>query len=88
LHYSAYKLLWNGLISYSQQNNVQLFITTHNIETLESLKAVLEECQYEDMRDYSKIFSISQTAESKYKAYKYSYEEFKTAIENDSELRE
>ena len=88
LHYSAYELLWKGLISYSQQNNVQLFITTHNIETLKSLRVVLEENQYKEMRNYSKVFSISKTAESKYKAYRYSYEEFRTAIENDLELRE
>jgi len=88
LHYSAYKVLWKNLISYSLQNDVQLFITTHNIETLESLRAILEESQYEEMRNYSKVFSISKTAEYKYKAYKYSYEEFKTAIENDLELRE
>jgi len=88
LHYSAYKVLWKNLISYLQQNEVQLFITTHNIETLESLRVVLEESPYEEMRNYSKVFSISKTAESKYKAYKYSYEEFKNAIENDLELRE
>lgn len=87
LHYSAYEVLWKNLIFYSQQNNVQLMITTHNIETLESLRAILEDSQYKEMRDYSKVFSISRTAESKYKAYKYSYEEFKTAIENDMELR-
>jgi AAA15 family ATPase/GTPase len=87
LHYSAYEVLWKNLIFYSQQNNVQLFITTHNIETLESLRIVLKENLHEEARDYSKVFSISKTAESNYKAYKYSYEEFKTAIENDIELR-
>ena len=87
LHYSAYETLWKNLIFYSLQNNVQLFITTHNIETLESLRVVLEESQHKEMCNYSKVFSISKTAESKYKAYKYSYEEFKTAIENDLELR-
>ncbi|MCL2282360.1 MAG: AAA family ATPase [Fibromonadales bacterium] len=87
LHYSAYETLWENLISYSQQNNVQLFITTHNIETLGRLRAILEDNQHKEMRNYSKVFSISKTAESKYKAYAYSYEEFKTAIENDLELR-
>jgi hypothetical protein len=69
------------------QNDVQLFITTHNIETLECLKSVLEDSQYENMQDCSKVFAISKTAQSEYKAYKYPYEEFKTAIDNDIELR-
>jgi AAA15 family ATPase/GTPase len=87
LHYSAYKLLWKSLLVFSRQNDVQLFITTHNIETLSCLKSVLEESEFENMRDYSKVFAISKTIASKYTAYKYSFEEFKTAIENDIELR-
>ena len=87
LHYSAYQWLWKSLLSFSTQNNVQLFITTHNIETLASLKSVLDETQFENLRDFSKVFAISKTINSGYKTYKYSYEEFKTAIENDIELR-
>jgi AAA15 family ATPase/GTPase len=87
LHYSAYKNLWKSILSFAKLNEKQLFITTHNIETLECLKSVLEDSQYEDMRDFAKVFSISKTEQSEYKAYKYSYEEFKTAIDNDIELR-
>ena len=87
LHYSAYKLLWKSLLSYTLQSDVQLFITTHNIETLVSLKSVLEEKQFENMQNFSKVFAVEKTINSEYKAYKYSYEEFKTAIENDIEIR-
>jgi len=76
------------LISYSQKYDKQLFITTHNIETLECLNSVLGEDQYQDMRDFSKVFSISKTAKSEYKAYRFSYNEFNTAIENSLELRD
>jgi AAA15 family ATPase/GTPase len=87
LHYSAYEKLWKSLLSFASQNAVQLFITTHNIETLRCLKAVLNDSQFENMRDYSKVFAISKTAQSAYKAYHYSYKEFQTAIDNDIELR-
>jgi len=87
LHYSAYKLLWESLLVFSNQNNVQLFITTHNIETLACLKSVLEEKQFESMREYSKVFAISRTLNSGHKAYKYSFEGFKDAIELDNEIR-
>jgi AAA15 family ATPase/GTPase len=87
LHYSAYKHLWKSLLSLISQNDVQLFITTHSIETLECLKSVLEDSQYENMWGCSKVFDLSKTAQSEYKAYKYSYKEFKTAIDNDIELR-
>jgi len=87
LHFSAYQLLWKSLFSFAMQNDMQLFITTHNIEILASLKSVLEETQFENMRDCTKVFSISKTIKSEYKAYKYPHEEFNTAIENDIELR-
>jgi AAA15 family ATPase/GTPase len=87
LHYSAYKLLWNSLLSFSSQNNVQLFITTHNIETLACLKSVLEERQFESMQEYSKVFTISRTLNSGHKAYRYSFDGFKDAIEFDTEIR-
>jgi AAA15 family ATPase/GTPase len=87
LHYSAYKWLWKNLITFSNQNNVQLFITSHNIETLACLKSILEEDNFQDMRDFSKVFAVSKTEESEFKAYEYPFEEFKTAIENDIEMR-
>lgn len=87
LHYSAYKLLWKSLLSFSSQNNVQLFITTHNIETLVCLKSVLEEEQFKPMQEYSKVFAVSRTVNSGHKAYKYSFEGFKDAIDHENEIR-
>jgi AAA15 family ATPase/GTPase len=87
LHYSAYKWLWKSLLSFSAQNNVQLFITTHNIETLASLKFVLEETQFENIRDYCKVFNVTKTKNAGFQTYKYSFEGFKDAIEYETEIR-
>jgi AAA15 family ATPase/GTPase len=87
LHYSAYKLLWKSLILFSKQNNVQLFITTHNIETLACLKAVLEEKEYVSMQDFAKVFTVAKTLKAGYQTYKYSFEGFKNAIEYETEIR-
>jgi AAA15 family ATPase/GTPase len=87
LHYSIYKWLWKSLIMFSNQNNVQLFITSHNIETLTCLESILEEEEFQDMRDFSKVFAVSKTEKAEFKAYQYPFEEFKTAIKNDIELR-
>lgn len=87
LHYSAYKWLWKSLLTFSMQNYVQLFITTHNIETLARLKSILEEKEFTDMQDFSKVFAVSRTEKSEFKAYEYSFKKFQTAIKNDIELR-
>jgi AAA15 family ATPase/GTPase len=87
LHYSAYKLLWKSLLSFSNQNDTQLFITTHNIETLACLKSALEEAPFEAMQEYAKVFTVSKTVNSGYKTYRYSFEGFKDAIDLDAEIR-
>lgn len=87
LHYSAYRLLWKSLISMINTMDIQLFITTHNIEVLSCLKSVLEESEYTSMQEYAKVFTIANTAKAGYKAYKYSYNAFKDAIDQEIELR-
>jgi len=87
LHYSGYKLLWESLIAFSARYNVQLFISTHNIETLICLKNVLEKEEHETMRRLTQVFTVSKTINAGYKAYKYSYNGFKDAIEHETEIR-
>jgi AAA15 family ATPase/GTPase len=87
LHYSAYKLLWKSLLSFSHLNDVQLFITSHNIETLACLTSVLEDEEFASMREYAKVFTVSRTVKSGHKAYRYSFEGFKDAIDHETEIR-
>jgi AAA15 family ATPase/GTPase len=87
LHYSAYILLWKSLLYLSSSCNVQLFITTHNIETLASLKSVLEDNEFENMREFIKVFTVSKTLKAGFKSYGYSFEGFKDAIDNEMEIR-
>lgn len=87
LHYSAYKTLWKSLIAFSKQSNVQLFITTHNIETIACLKSILEKDEYKETRELTQVFSITKTLKSGYKAYRYSYEGLKDAIDHEIEIR-
>ena len=87
LHYSAHLLLWESIFSISKEFNVQLFISTHSIETLKSLKAVLEEeCNIKDQENLS-VYTIADTKKEGTKAYKYSYTGFRDAIETETELR-
>ena len=43
LHYSAMKPLWNAVLDAAVRSGTQLFITTHNIDSLKALAKVLEE---------------------------------------------
>lgn len=84
LHYTVLKQLWKSLIDLSIKNDTQLFITTHNEESLRSLAMVLEED--ESSVDLS-VFSIQNTEKSGLKAYQYPSEALQSAIEKQIEIR-
>jgi len=87
LHYSAHKLLWKNLLSICKEMNIQLFISTHSLETLQHFKETLELEEYADMREKSMIYSIIHTSKQGIKALNYSFEGFKDAIELNNEIR-
>jgi AAA15 family ATPase/GTPase len=87
LHYSAHKLLWESILSMTDTFNVQVFITTHSIESITCLKLALEEEKYIKMQELAKVFTITETTKSGFKAYRYSFEALKDAIEKETELR-
>jgi AAA15 family ATPase/GTPase len=87
LHFSAHKLLWESIINMAEIFNTQLFITTHNLETLTCLKQALELKQYEKMQEFVKVFTLTDTSKSGFKAYRYSFDAFKEAIDKETELR-
>lgn len=87
LHYSAYRLLWESILALSSTLDSQLFITTHNVETLKCLQKVLEDTENEIQREYVKVFTVVETKNAGFKSYGYSYEGFKEAIDNEMEMR-
>ncbi len=87
LHYSAHKSLWESIINISNEFNVQLFITSHNLETLKCLKELLETSEYKSQQDKLSLFTLTHTKKSGIKTYKYSFKGFKDAIETGTEIR-
>lgn len=85
LHYSAYKKLWESIFALATDTNKQVFVTTHSQETLYQLYLMLEEnAQYQES---FRLYTIEQTLKKDHQAYKYNYEAFKDACQNEVELR-
>ena len=76
LHFSALKILWEAIITAAFENNVQLFITTHNKETLMNLNSVLSNIAFTKYQKGIKTFRIRKHNEDKFIYYTYGYEEF------------
>jgi len=87
IHYSKYKDFGRIVLKTAATNNVQLFISTHNNEFLKSFKEVLEEKDFANYQNDTKCFTLKRLPDESIKAYKYDFEEFEFAIEQENELR-
>lgn len=87
IHYSRYKDFSRIVLQTAKANNVQLFISTHNNEFLKSFKEVLEDKDFATYQDETKCFTLKKLPDESIKAYKYDFEEFEFAIEQENELR-
>lgn len=86
LHYSAHKLMWQVLLRFIESRDIQLFVTTHNLECLQSLKNVLQ--NDETLQDLANVYNIVKTQQQGFQSYRYSFDELKEAINNEIEIRQ
>lgn len=77
------KKLIEAILKLNEQNNVQLFITTHSYEFLEILNEIL----VLNNKDYVNVFNIARTKNDELQFYKYTSESLKNLIETKTEFR-
>ena len=87
LHYTTIKTLWNAILKMAELYKVQIFATTHNLETLKYLNECLH-CE-ENIGFQSKVraFSLKRLDNMEHKAYCYEFREFESALEEKIEIR-
>jgi len=49
IYYKKFKDIWKAIIEIAQKEGVQLFVTTHNEDTIEALKEASEEVEFDDI---------------------------------------
>ena len=87
LHFSALKDLWRLIFKVSSDYGTQLFITTHDFETLKCLKEVLEEEDYDRYQDEIRSYTIVKNNKNDLNIYKYNFKEFEYSINQGIEIR-
>lgn len=85
LHFSSMPILWKAIVESAQRYNVQVFATTHNIESIRSLNDVLEE--YPEMQPQFKSYTLRKRAQGVLDAIEASYNQFNHIINQELELR-
>ncbi len=83
-HYSVLNSVWETLIKASKEFNVQVFISTHSKECIESYMYVFEKLKLKD--DFDSYYRLERD-KNDVKYIKYSSGELKAAIENNLEMR-
>jgi len=87
LHFKSQELMWQTLFTLTNSANVQLFITTHSLEMLQSLTNVLKQSEYTNMQNSVKVFSIVNTLHDGFQSYVRSFDGLDLALENLMEIR-
>lgn len=88
IHFSVYHHLWKSIIRLAAVNDLQIMITTHNLETVAALSAALDADDVEEnAKDGVRVYTIAQTAEKGLQAYRYVHEGLKNILANNIEIR-
>lgn len=87
LHFSTLKSLWKSVVLTAKKCNVQVFVTTHNHETIKYLSESLLEPGFEIYQDKVKTYTVRKLQSGEHKSYGYDFEQFSNAINEDIELR-
>ena len=83
LHYSVMKKLWQSIVSAIKKNNVQIFVSTHNIDMLKSL---VETISSEDS-DMVSSYKLIRKDDDEVVALKYDVVNLSYSVLNDLEVR-
>ena len=82
-HYSVMRNLWKVLIDAATKNNTQLFVTTHDIDSIKGLR----DSALKEKDDLIATFKLLKTNDDELKAYHYSLESLDYSINQEIEIR-
>lgn len=86
LHYKSMPTLWRTIIHMSKKYHVQLFVTTHNLDSLRAFASVLAH-EEKDLQGQSNMYTLRRDPVGELKALRNGYEQFEYMINQEMELR-
>jgi AAA15 family ATPase/GTPase len=84
LHHSVQEKLWERVFQYAKEWNIQVFVTTHSIDTVRAFHEVAERT---DNTGVGKYFRLQRDQNGQIEVIGYNEEELSTALEFDLETR-
>lgn len=87
LHFSAMEKFWQVLLNTSQLFNVQLFATTHNIDSIKGLNKILQNNEYNKYQKDVSAYKLLRRDNDTMSALYYDYQSFSELINSETEIR-
>ena len=85
-HYSVMKKMWMAILKAAITNNVQIFATTHDIDSIKGLRDAV--AVYKDKgTDCAASYKLQKLPDGMLKAYHYSFESLDYSINQEIEVR-
>ena len=86
-HYSVMKPMWDVVIRAAIKNDVQIFATTHDEDSIKGFQEALQDVkQYRDT-EVAAAFKLLRITEGELKSYRYSVDQLGYAMEQEIEIR-
>ncbi len=82
LHVSSIKYMWDMVLKSSKQNHTQIFMTTHSSDVIKGLSLALK-----DKSDSVACFWLGKLDDDRIKAYRYSPDGLKNALDVGIDIR-
>lgn len=84
-HYSVMKGVWRAIVSVAKKNNVQIFATTHDLDSIKGLRDAA--MSGEEYNDSIVCFKLQRTADYELKSYTYSLDSVDYSLTQEIEIR-
>lgn len=86
-HYSVMKPMWDVVIRAAIKNDVQIFATTHDEDSIKGFQEALQNVKDSSAEDVAAAFKLQRIAEDELKSYRYSVNQLGYAMEQEIEIR-
>ena len=86
-HYSVMKPMWDIVIRAAVKNDVQIFATTHDVDSIKGFQKAASGVKDNDGNDIATSFKLQRISDDELRAYRFNIEQLGFAIEQEMEVR-
>lgn len=86
-HYSVMKPMWEVVIRAAIRNDVQVFATTHDVDSIKGLQEAAQNVKSVDGAEVASGYKLQKVTGDELKSYRYSVDQLGYAIEQELEIR-